>query len=102
MAVSAYRAGTGSRATYVATQQQQIHDLLDVRDRILMLRDAHRPTADHRLRLRDDGGQRANARFLDAGAFGDSLPGLGRQIVAVGVEAVGELADERAVDAIGV
>ena len=102
IAVAAHRTGTGARAAHVTTQQQQVHDLLDVRHAILVLCHAHRPAADHRPRRGNDRRDLPDAQLGNAGAGGDGLPRLGAEVFAQKLETVGALAYECAVDTLRV
>jgi hypothetical protein len=63
-----HRARTCPRHADVAAQQQQVDDLLHVRDAVAVLRDAHRPARDHPLRAHVDLGGVAHPRPRDAAA----------------------------------
>ena len=102
IAVAAHRTGAGARTAHVTTQQQQVHDLLDIRNAILVLRHAHCPAADHRLRRGNHRRDLPNAQLGNAAAGGDGLPRLGAEVFAQELETVGELTYECAVDTLRV
>src|ERR1051325_5694501 len=49
VAVTSHRTHTRARFPDLSAQKHQVHDLLNVRDRVLVLREAHGPTADRAL-----------------------------------------------------
>ena len=49
IAVTAYRACACTGASKMTAKQKKVDDLLDVRHRVLVLRETHRPAADHGL-----------------------------------------------------
>src|SRR5437763_6920596 len=71
VAVPAHRTQPTARLAELAAQHHQIHDLLDVCDRIFMLRQAHGPTKDYSFRFNKDARRIFELRLLDSRLLDD-------------------------------
>ena len=67
IAVTADRARARAGSADIAAQQEQVHDHLDRRDRMRVLRDAHAPAGDHALGADVDVAGAANLRLRESG-----------------------------------
>src|ERR1041384_5225233 len=66
VAVAAHRTKTGARLAELTAQHHEVDDFLNVRDRILMLRQAHRPTENHAFRINKEHRRILDLRFSDS------------------------------------
>src|ERR1700722_1782310 len=72
--VASYGADSGSRPAHVAAEQQQVDDLLNRRNCLPLLRQAHRPASDHLLGLHHYFGDLANLSARDSALRDDLVP----------------------------
>ena len=71
VAVAAHRTKTSARLAQLSTQHHQVNDLLNVRDRVLVLSQAHRPTENHAFRINKELRRIFDLRFSDSRLFED-------------------------------
>ena len=76
VAMAAHRAQTCARLAELSAQHHEIDDLLNVRDGVLVLGQAHRPAEDHALRVNEDAPCVFDFDFRDARLFEDVAPVL--------------------------
>src|SRR5437763_9909110 len=69
VAVAAHRTKTSARLAQLSTQHHQVNDLLNVRDRVLVLSQAHRPTENHAFRINKELRCIFDLRFSDSRLF---------------------------------
>src|SRR5438876_1178699 len=69
IAVATHRTQTRTRLAKLSAQQHQIDDLLNIRDRVLVLRQAHGPAEDHALRFDEYTRRVFKLTLLDATLF---------------------------------
>jgi len=74
IAVAAHRTQPAAGLADLSAQQHQIHNFLNVRDRIFVLGQAHRPAEDHALRVNEDAPCVFDFDFRDARLFEDVAP----------------------------
>ena len=96
--VAAHRARPRAGPADVAAQEQQVHELLHVRDAVLVLGEPHRPAGDHRLRARVERGQLAHLGARNARAALELVERALGERLAPGLEALRVLGDELAVE----
>src|SRR5262249_19582880 len=96
--VAADRAKAGSRATYITAQEKEVRDLADRRDRVAMLRNAHRPGADRARRFDIDFREAFELLARHAGLIFDLIPARRIDCRAVSFETSGVLLQECTVE----
>src|SRR4051794_17417844 len=74
VAVTPHRTKPRARLTNLTAQQHQVHDLLNVRDCVAMLRQSHGPAKDRALRFDEDLGSLFDLLFLDSALLDDRRP----------------------------
>ncbi len=94
VAVAAHRTEARAAATDLAPQQGEVHDRLHVADAVFVLRDAHRPGADHPLGLDGDLRRLVNDVAREAAVLQDAFPALVAEVVGKRLKALGVLLDE--------
>ena len=99
--MAAHRADARAGLADGSAQKQHVDDLADVVDRVLVLRQPHRPADDDPLVPGEHPGGGADLRLADAAVERDFVPGDGAHVVRVGEEVLAAAADESLVDAIG-
>src|SRR5262249_46544664 len=98
VAVTAYRAGAGSTASEVATQQQEVRHVLNRRDAVRLLGETHGPAANRGLGAAKQGGGGFDELAPDAALGDDIVPARGGEVGRELREALRLLRDEGAVD----
>ena len=96
MAAHGARARAG--AADLAAQQEEVDDLLNVRDRVLVLRQPHRPADDCALRVDVDSCRRAHLFARDSAPLHKLVPAHAPERARELLEAVRLLRDELAVE----
>ena len=96
--MSAHRARSRSRPSDVSTEQEEIHHLLDSRDRILVLGQSHRPARDDAFASHCDLGCFADLGTGQGAPGEDIVPGSLAQMPDERFEAGGMFIDERAIE----
>src|SRR4029077_13397440 len=94
IAVPAHRTSSSTRSPQIAAQHQEVHDLLDIRDRVAVLREPHSPATDETFRAHRDLGSRANLGTLQPALLTDIGPGHLSEGRAEFLKAAGVLVDE--------
>src|ERR1051325_698132 len=101
VAVPAHGTHTRARFSNLPAQQHQVYDLLNVRYRVLVLRESHGPTADRALRLDEDLRRRFDLYTRHATLLDDLVPRnilqCCHELIEPGRVRVDELAIERTV-----
>src|SRR5438105_1230039 len=98
VAVATHRTEARANLPDLAPKQVEIDDLLNVGDGVHMLGEAHSPTGDRALGLREHVGGPENVVVRYAARGDDPLPGGSRQRTRIGIEAVRRSSDEIAVE----
>ena len=92
--MTAHRTRTRSRTPDVPAEEEEIHDLLNSRDRVPMLGQSHRPTTNDAFRIDRDLTCGPNLFPCDAAAHKDVVPIRGLQILDETIEASCEILDK--------
>ncbi len=71
VAVTAHRAQTGARFSELSAQQHQVNDLLNIRHRVFVLSQTHRPTKNDSFGFYEDPGSVFELNFGNAGLIED-------------------------------
>ena len=92
--VTTHGTRTRSRTSDVSTEEQEIHDLLNGRDRVPMLGQSHRPAANDAFRIDRDLCRRTNLFARHAAANKNVIPTRSLQVFDETIETCGEIFDE--------